>query len=69
MAKKTKPAPKEHLQMFIAQMNPEAATGQSTMQPMETNPYGRVGPLPPTIYNFGNQTNGYQSVQPYFDPE
>jgi len=69
MAKKAKPEPKEHLQMFIAQMNPEVSTGQSTLQPVDHNPYGRIGPLPPTTYNYGNRTGGYQSVQPYFDPE
>lgn len=60
---------KQQLKVYTQQLMPEIQASMSTLQPAEANPYGRLGPLPPNNYNYWNRSNGYQDVEPYFDPE
>jgi hypothetical protein len=49
---------KENLKSFAMQIFPELGPEVSTMQPMDYNPYERIGPLPATEYNPWNRA-GY----------
>lgn len=60
---------KQQLKAYTQQFIPEIQAGMSTLQPLDSNPYERLGPLAPNNYNYWNRSNGYQDVQPYFDPE
>lgn len=60
---------KQQLKAYTEQLIPEIRSEMATLQPMDYNPYERLGPLPPNNYNYWNRAAGYQDVEPYFDPE
>lgn len=60
---------KKQLKAYTEQLIPEIRSEMATLQPMDYNPYERLGPLPPNNYNYWNRSAGYQDVEPYFDPE
>ena len=60
---------KKQLKAYTEQLIPEIRSEMATLQPMDHNPYERLGPLPPNNYNYWNRAAGHQDVEPYFDPE
>jgi len=49
-------------------IDPEIQAQQIAMQPT-VNPYGRMGTVPPNVYDYDNRLSGYVGVQPVFNPE
>ena len=60
---------KQQLKAYTEQLIPEIRSEMPTLQPMDYNPYERIGPLPPNSYNYWNRSAGYHDVEHYFDPE
>lgn len=58
---------KENLQAYITQLVPELRNPENTMQPLDYNPYGRLGPMPPNEYSYWNRA-GNVGQEIYFDP-
>ena len=50
-------------------IDPEIQAQQITMQGPTVNPYGRMGTVPPSIYDYGNNPGGYVNMPPVFNPE
>jgi hypothetical protein len=46
---------------------PELRNPINTMQPMDFNPYGQMGPVPPNEYSYWNRA-GALGQETYFDP-
>lgn len=63
MAKK-KTKEQEFLSTYI---NPELRSEMNTMQPLDYNPYARLGPVPPNEYSYWNRA-GSSGQEIYFDP-
>lgn len=63
MAKK-KTKEQEFLSAFIT---PELRNPINTMQPLDYNPYERLGPMPPNEYSYWNRA-GNLAQEIYFDP-
>lgn len=63
MAKK-KTKEQEFLASYII---PELRNSANTLQPMDHNPYERLGPMPPNEYSYWNKA-GNLGQEAYFDP-
>jgi hypothetical protein len=58
---------KEKLQAYITQLIPELRNPENTLQPLDYNPYSRLGPVPPNEYSYWNRA-GAAGQEIYFDP-
>ena len=61
---KQKTKEKEFLASYI---NPELRSGVTTLQPLDYNPYERIGPMPPNEYSYWNRA-GSAGQEIFFDP-
>lgn len=52
-----------------APIDPEIQSQQIDMQVPTVNPYGRMGTVPPNVYDVDNRVSGYIGVQPVYNPE
>ena len=52
---------KENLKSFAMQIFPELGPEISTMQPMDYNPFERIGPMPAGEYSMWNRS-GYSTT-------
>lgn len=50
-------------------IDPEIQSQQIEMQVPTVNPYGRMGTVPPNVYDADNRVSGYVGMQPVFNPE
>ena len=50
-------------------IDPEIQAQQVAMQVPTVNPYGRMGTVPPNVYDYDNRVSDYVGVQPLFNPE
>jgi hypothetical protein len=58
---------KENLQAYVTHLIPELRNEVNTLQPMDFNPYGQMGPVPPNEYSYWNRA-GALGQETYFDP-
>jgi hypothetical protein len=54
-------------EFLFSYINPELRSEMNTMQPLDYNPYGRLGPMPPNEYSYWNHA-GSTGQEVYFDP-
>jgi len=59
---------KKHLKAFVSQIMPELRNPVNTLQPLDYNPYERLGPVPPNDYSYWNRVDGYQGMEFNFNP-
>jgi len=50
-------------------IDPEIQAQQIAMQVPTVNPYGRMGTVPPNVYDYINSPGGYGNMPPVFNPE
>ncbi len=60
---------KEQLNEYVAQLIPEVRNPINTLQPMDYNPYERIGPLGPNEYSYWNNGQPYNMMSPVVSPE
>lgn len=60
---------KEQLNEYIAQLIPEIRNPVNTLQPLDYNPYERIGPLGPNEYSYWNSGQAYNTMSPVISPE
>ena len=54
-------------EFLAAYITPELRPEMAAMQPLEVNPYGRFGPMPPNEYSYWNRA-GSAGQEVFFDP-
>lgn len=54
-------------EFLAAYITPELRPEVATMQPMDYNPYERIGPMPPNEYSYWNRA-GSTGQEVFFDP-
>jgi len=67
--KKAQQAKDMMLQAAMQPIDPEIQAQQIAMQVPTVNPYGRMGTVPPNVYDYDNRVSGYVGMQPVFNPE
>lgn len=50
-------------------IDPEIQAQQVAMQVPTVNPYGRMGTVPPNVYDADNRVSGYTGYQTVYNPE
>ena len=58
---------KQQLKAYTEQLIPEIRSEMATLQPMDYNPYERIGPMPPNEYSYWNRA-GSAGQEVFFDP-
>jgi len=54
-------------EFLAAYITPELRPGMAAMQPLDFNPYGRIGTMPPKEYSYWNRA-GSAGQEIFFDP-